>query len=199
MDPQQQIDPLTLLLKKHVGYLDKNGAFRVGRLIKISKNRCTIQHKTTIVKQKSGRYYPPINHRIERDRITATIVRGKIVPLDKTNKKIEKKARENGIELIKDKMPVPVERFRFKKAITKTEIVYGFLIIAKKAKIDIGDKIIMRMNGWRVTTYVQSGNRIRMGKEMRTMDLEPDDILNFDVTKKAGETIITITPEAKQK
>lgn len=195
MDPQQQIDPLTLLLKKHVGYLDRDGAFRVGRLIKISKDKCTIQHKITIVKQKNGRFYPPINHRIERHRITATIVRGKIVPLTKTNKKIEKLAKKNGIDLIKDKMPTPVERFRFKKAITKTEIIYGFLIIAKKAGMGIGDKVIMRMNGWRVTTHVQSSKRIRMAKEMKTMDLEPDDILNFDVTKKAGKTIITITPE----
>jgi len=195
MEQIQQIDPLTLLLKKHIGYLDKNGAFRIGKLIKISKNKCTVQQRITIVKQKNGRYYPPTNHRIERHRITATIVRGKVVPLTKTNKKIEKLAKKNGIDLIKDKMLTPIERFQFEKAMSKSELFHGFLVIAKKAELEIGDKVIVKMNGWKITTHVQAVKRIWMTKEMKTMDLEPGDILNFDVTKKAGETIIAITPE----
>ena len=92
-------------------------------------------------------------------------------------------------------MPIPVERFQFEKAMSKSELFHGFLVIAKKAELEIGDKVIVKMNGWKITTHVQAVKRIWMTKEMKATDLEPGDILNFDVTKKAGETIIAITPE----
>lgn len=193
----QPTDPLQLLIGKHIVYLDKNHATRTGRLTGITNRGCTVEQKITIVKQKNGRRYPPIRHRIDRNAITGVLSRNrkKTLPLKKINARIVKNADEKGIELNHDQMPTLAETITFSKKMCKSEIFHGFLVIAKKCKLDVGDPVTVRMNGWRIRTHVQKVHRIWMTKEMRENNIKEGDVLNFHVVKKAGNTVVTVTKE----
>ena len=191
---QQPIDPLQMLIGRYVSYLDKNSATRIGKLRKISRSgTCVIEQKITLIKQKNGRYYPPIRQRVERQCITGTARKGngKIMPLEKVTKIIKNKADKTGVILNHDEFPAPEERFSFTKIISKSEAFHGFLSIAKKADLDIGDKVDVRMNGWKINTHVQKVKRIWMRTEMQGIHVQEGDTLLFDVLKKAGMTTIT--------
>lgn len=195
METNQLIDPLQMLIGKHIVYLDKNRASRIGRLKDISKRgTCMIEQKITIVKQKNGRYYPPIRHRIDRDAITGVLSRDRrrTVSLNLVNARIVKKADKKGIELKHDQMPIPAETIKFSKTMCKSETAYGYLMISKKCKLKVGDPVTVRMNGWKISTYAQTKNRIGMAKEMREMNIQEGDILHFKVNKKGGKTTIEI-------
>jgi len=191
---QQPMDPLQMLIGRHVAYIDKNKATRIGKLRKINRSgTCIVEQKITLVKQKNGRYYPPVRHQVERQCITGTARKGnsKIMPLEKVTKIIKNKADKTGVILNHDEFPMPEEQFSFTKIISKSEAFHGFLSIAKKADLDIGDKVDVRMNGWKISTHVQKVKRIWMRKEMQGIHVQEGDTLLFDVLKKAGMTIIT--------
>jgi len=191
---QQPIDPLQLLIGRHVAYIDKNKATRIGKLRRINRSgTCIVEQKITLVKQKNGRYYPPVRHHVERQCINGTAMKGngKIMPLEKVTKILKNKADKTGVILNHDEFPALEERFSFTKIISKSEAFHGFLYIAKKADLDIGDKVDVRMNGWKIRTFVQKVKRIWMAKEMHDMKVGEGDTLLFDVLKKAGMTIIT--------
>ena len=197
----QPIDPLQLLLGKHVAYIDSNQATRVGKLKAITKSgNCTIEQQITLVKQKNGHRYPSINHRIERKMIigSASHRSGHIIPLDKTNKKIIKKADENGIEIKAEKMIMPKEKFNFTKKITATEIKWSFLVVGAKLGLNIGDPLTVKLNGYRVNLHVGSAKRLHLGEYMKKADMRAGDVLNFDVLKSNGNTIVTIEFEKKE-
>lgn len=194
MDTQQPIDPLQLLIGRYVAYTDRNKATRIGKLKRISRSgTCIVEQKITIVKQKNGRRYAPIRHRVERQCITGTARKGngKIMPLEKVTKIIKNKADKTGVILNEKEFPAIEERFSFAKTISKSEAFHGFLSIAKKADLEIGDKVDVRMNGWKISTMVQKVKRIWMAKEMKGIHVQEGDTLIFDVLKKAGRTIIT--------
>jgi len=196
MEINQPTDPLQLLMGKHIVYLDANRASRVGRLTKIgNKGICTVEQKITIIKQSNGRRYPPIRHRIEREAITGILSRDrrKTIPIKHVNARIVKKADDEGMKLNHDQMPQPAETINFSKAMCKSEVFHGFLVIAKKCKLNIGDSVTVRLNGWKIQTHVQKVNRIWMAKEMHEMNIQEGDTLNFLVNKKAGNTTVAIT------
>ena len=197
----QSIDPLQLLIGKHIAYIDSNNATRFGKLKSITKSgSCTVEHQITLVKQKNGHRYPPINHRIERKMIigSASHRSGNIIPLDKTNKKIIKKAEENGIDIKTEKLPTVNEKFSFTKKITATEIKWSFLVVGAKIGLNIGDPLTVKMNGYRINLHVGSAKRLHLGEYMRKMDVRARDILNFDVLKSNGNTIVTVDFEKKE-
>jgi len=113
------------------------------------------------------------------------------MPLEKVTKIIKSKADKTGVILNHDEFPAIEERFSFTKIISKSEAFHGFLSIAKKADLEIGDKVDVRMNGWKISTLVQKVKRIWMAKEMKGIHVQEGDTLIFDVLKKAGMTIIT--------
>jgi len=191
---QQPMDPLQMLIGRYVAYIDRNHATRIGKLRKISiSGTCTVEQKITIVKKKNGRRYAPIRQRVERQLIIGTARRGngKILPLEKVTKIIKNKADKTGVILNHDEFPAPEERFSFTKIISKSEAFHGFLSIAKKADLEIGDKVDVRMNSWKIQTHVQKVKRIWMRKEMQGIHVQEGDALIFDVLKKAGMTVIT--------
>ena len=198
MQPDQSIDPLQMLIGKHVVYLDKNQASRLGKLKKINKcGTCMVEQRITVIKQRNGRYYPPIRHRIDRDAITGVLSRDRqrTMPLMHVNAGIVKKADKKGVELNHDQMLMPSETITFSKTICKSEAFHGFLVIAKKCKLNVGDPLTIHMNKWRIKTHVQKVNRIWMTKEMHEMNIQEGDKLDFIVNKKAGITTITATEE----
>ena len=195
MEINQPIDPLQMLMGKHIVYLDKNHASRVGKLKEISKRgNCMVEQKITIIKQKNGRYYPPIRHRIKRDKIVGILSndRSKTISLKKVNNRIVKNADKKGIELKHEKMPTPAETITFSKTMCKSEAFHGFLVIAKKCKLEIGEPVTVRLNGWKIQTRAQKVNRFWMAKEMHEMNIQEGDTLNFLVKKRAGNTTVTV-------
>jgi len=195
MQTINQIDPLQLATGQYIVYRDRNKAYRTGRLIDAGNKTCRVEQRITIVKQKNGHRYPPIKHRVDRGAIVGILSSDhkRTLPVETLNKRIIKKAEKNGITIDHDKMPTPKINFSFSKTICKSEAFHGFLVIAKKCELDIGDPVTIKMNGWRIKTHVQKVNRIWMTKEMREKNIIEGDNLNFDVVKQAGNTVVTVT------